>query len=244
MLWPSLLLVMGRVVQCIIKFVTVGKAVDMWALGCLAFSLVEGFPPFRKTDFVYNICSGNYEFNPSYWEHVSSDARDFISRLLEIDITKRMNVGEAMEHAWMTCDDSTLRKKNLDNNLNELKKYNAAQRFKRGVFAVIAANRFRIQEAPCSATISSSADINDIGTMQAELADGLDDVQEPVPEDEAQVSPEMNPHIQFELNHADIETGISSTMNETMIAFKSVTDFFEKFNTPSGICPDIIDTDM
>ncbi|CRH02484.1 calcium/calmodulin-dependent protein kinase, putative [Plasmodium relictum] len=71
--------------------------IDMWALGIIIFILLGGYRPFYP-------CSRFEEkltFHERYWINISSDAKNFIQSLLQINPSKRLNVIEAMDHPWI-----------------------------------------------------------------------------------------------------------------------------------------------
>eukprot|EP00941_MAST-03F_sp_MAST-3F-sp1_P005867 g5867.t1 len=77
---------------------------DLWSLGVIAFMLLSGSPPFGGDDdseIMDNVANGSYSFNDDVWNNVSDDAKDFIKKLLERDVDKRLNAQEALNHAWM-----------------------------------------------------------------------------------------------------------------------------------------------
>ncbi len=135
----------------------------MWAIGCLAFNLIEGLPPFRKSDFLLKICSGAYDFNSHYWNSISSDAKDFISRLLVVDPARRMTAREAMHHIWLHCENTELQKHNLNTNLKALKKFNAASKLRKGMLTVLAMNMFSSPKNTSNATAAPSPTPSDEG---------------------------------------------------------------------------------
>ena len=45
--------------------------------------------------------SGHYSFNKETWKYISSQAKDFISKLMEVDVKKRYSIKEAMAHPWL-----------------------------------------------------------------------------------------------------------------------------------------------
>lgn len=47
---------------------------------------------------------GKISFSHETFIHVSEDAKDFLSKLLIIDPTKRMDVKKALEHRWISGD--------------------------------------------------------------------------------------------------------------------------------------------
>lgn len=81
-----------------------GFACDLWSVGAIAYILLCGYPPFNGVDntAVYaSVRKGSYNFPSSDWKNVSYEARDFIQRLLQVDVTKRMSVDQALRHPWM-----------------------------------------------------------------------------------------------------------------------------------------------
>eukprot|EP00366_Plasmodium_knowlesi_P004630 XP_002262128.1 calcium/calmodulin-dependent protein kinase,putative [Plasmodium knowlesi strain H] len=70
--------------------------VDMWALGIIIYILLGGYRPFYP-------CSRFEEkvtFHERYWFNISSEAKNFIQSLLQINPSKRLNVIEAIDHPW------------------------------------------------------------------------------------------------------------------------------------------------
>lgn len=41
-----------------------------------------------------------YNFNKETWKYISAQAKDLISKMLEVDIKKRVSIKEAMLHPW------------------------------------------------------------------------------------------------------------------------------------------------
>ena len=85
----------GYVAPEIIKREPYGLACDMWSIGVIAYILLGGYPPFNERtqkDLFAKIKTGKYEFHQDYWKDVSSEAKDFISKLLVVDQKKRYTV--------------------------------------------------------------------------------------------------------------------------------------------------------
>jgi serine/threonine protein kinase len=75
---------------------------DMWSVGVIVFFMLTGNLPFDGStrSAVYQaICQGQYKFP----EHVSlsSNAKDFISKLLVVNWQDRLTCNEAIEHPWL-----------------------------------------------------------------------------------------------------------------------------------------------
>ncbi|OZJ06806.1 hypothetical protein BZG36_00102 [Bifiguratus adelaidae] len=80
------------------------KSVDMWALGCVLYTCLCGFPPFYDESVEHltqKVAKGEFEFLSPWWDDVSAGAKDLVSRLLCIDPLKRMTVDEVFEHPWI-----------------------------------------------------------------------------------------------------------------------------------------------
>lgn len=77
--------------------------VDLWAVGVISYVLLCGFPPFYgdSTAHVFQqIRTGTFKFLKPWWDPISDDAKDFVSRLLVVDPRKRMTAAEALCHPW------------------------------------------------------------------------------------------------------------------------------------------------
>jgi len=85
------------------------KAVDWWALGVLAYEMSAGYPPFfadQPIQIYEKIVSGKVRF-PS---HFSSDLKDLLRNLLQVDLTKRYGnlkngVDDIKTHKWFSTTD-------------------------------------------------------------------------------------------------------------------------------------------
>lgn len=63
-----------------------GKAVDIWAIGVITFSLLVGYHPFHFANSApalqKAIVAGKFEFESLYFDRVSREAKDFITCML------------------------------------------------------------------------------------------------------------------------------------------------------------------
>lgn len=78
--------------------------VDMWALGCVLYTLLGGFPPFYDDDFramIKKVLRGNYSFTSPPWRHVSGAAKDLISNLLTVNPRERFTIRDFFSHPWI-----------------------------------------------------------------------------------------------------------------------------------------------
>lgn len=78
--------------------------VDMWSIGCLLFVILTAHLPFSGSTqeaLFKNITAGNYHESLLKENGVSIEGRDFLSRLLENDVSLRLNAKQALQHPWI-----------------------------------------------------------------------------------------------------------------------------------------------
>ncbi|MEE6515456.1 hypothetical protein FKM82_024240 [Ascaphus truei] len=89
-----------------------GLEVDMWATGVILYILLCGFPPFRslerdQEELFQIIQRGQYEFLSPYWNNISDEAKDLISKLLVLDPMKRHSAMCVLQHHWISSSGQT-----------------------------------------------------------------------------------------------------------------------------------------
>lgn len=88
----------------IVKDERYSKSVDMWALGCVLYTLLCGFPPFYDESIevlTEKVAKGQYTFLSPWWDDISKSAKDLISHLLCVDPEKRYTIKEFLAHPWI-----------------------------------------------------------------------------------------------------------------------------------------------
>ncbi|KAL3285162.1 hypothetical protein HHI36_019282 [Cryptolaemus montrouzieri] len=88
----------------------VSYAHDMWSLGIITYILLSGRSPFRGAndrETLTNIKSGKWVFEDEWWINISSEARDFITKLLVYRWEERMDVYKALKHPWLERADKS-----------------------------------------------------------------------------------------------------------------------------------------
>uniref|UniRef100_A0A3Q2PPZ0 non-specific serine/threonine protein kinase n=1 Tax=Fundulus heteroclitus TaxID=8078 RepID=A0A3Q2PPZ0_FUNHE len=84
-----------------------GLKVDIWAAGVIAYILLCGFPPFRRSNNVQEelfdqILRGKLEFPSPDWDAVSLSAKMLISQMLQVNVDARFTAEEVLSHPWVT----------------------------------------------------------------------------------------------------------------------------------------------
>ena len=78
----------------------------MWALGCVLYTLLCGFPPFYDESIqvlTEKVARGQYTFLSPWWDDISKPAQDLVSHLLTVDPNKRYTIKEFLAHPWIKC---------------------------------------------------------------------------------------------------------------------------------------------
>ncbi|XP_043942570.1 phosphorylase b kinase gamma catalytic chain, liver/testis isoform [Protopterus annectens] len=79
------------------------KEVDLWACGVIMYTLLAGSPPFwhRKQMLMLRmIMEGRYQFGSPEWDDRSDTVKDLISRLLEVEPSRRLTAEQALSHPF------------------------------------------------------------------------------------------------------------------------------------------------
>ncbi|KAM5355316.1 hypothetical protein ACJ41O_001962 [Fusarium nematophilum] len=100
----------------IVKDERYSKSVDMWALGCVLYTLLCGFPPFYDESIevlTEKVAKGQYTFLSPWWDDISKSAQDLISHLLTVDPEKRYTIREFLAHPWIRGNGPTPREEKM-----------------------------------------------------------------------------------------------------------------------------------
>ncbi|CDO74116.1 hypothetical protein BN946_scf185043.g166 [Trametes cinnabarina] len=90
----------------IVKDERYSKSVDMWAMGCVLYTLLCGFPPFYDESInvlTEKVARGYYTFLSPWWDTISDSAKDLITHLLCVDPAQRYTIDEFLAHPWVTA---------------------------------------------------------------------------------------------------------------------------------------------
>ena len=131
-----------------------GKGCDVWAVGCLAYILLAGYPPFDgdeeteegQQELFQQILTGSFypfdedngDENP--WADVSDDAKDFIKQCFTVDQYQRPSLDVLLAHKWFSGAGSG---KKLVASKKKLIAFNAKRKLQGAIRKVISANRMK-----------------------------------------------------------------------------------------------------
>jgi hypothetical protein len=77
---------------------------DMWSIGCIAYLLMCGYPPFfspTKRGAIARTRSWDFHFDMPYWAKVSDEAKSFVRACLSSTDVARLSCEEALQHPWI-----------------------------------------------------------------------------------------------------------------------------------------------
>jgi calcium-dependent protein kinase len=118
---------------------------DLWSMGVITYMMLSGAPPFwGSTDQqVRNrIVRGTFDMPDSLFKNVSSEAQDFITKLLEVNPDKRYDADQAAHHPWIQHSVNRVHPKGQlmkKNDLSQaLRKYSQFSKFRRAILNVVA----------------------------------------------------------------------------------------------------------
>nr|XP_015223855.1 PREDICTED: myosin light chain kinase 3 isoform X1 [Lepisosteus oculatus] len=131
----------------VVNYDYVSFPTDMWSVGVITYMLLSGLSPFlgdNDTETMNNILHGNWDFDAEAFENVSSEAKDFISRLLVLERSSRLSASGCMKHEWLNnlADKAKIRRVRLKSQLR-LQRYLAHRQWKKHFYVVAAANRLK-----------------------------------------------------------------------------------------------------
>ncbi|XP_035378150.1 myosin light chain kinase 2, skeletal/cardiac muscle [Electrophorus electricus] len=140
----------------VVNFDFVSFPTDMWTIGVVTYMLLSGLSPFLGDDdhqTLNNVLTVNWYFDDDAFEHVSAEAKDFVSNLLIKERGGRLSATQCLKHPWLNNISEKAKSSNIILKSQVLlKKYMARRLWKKNYIAIAAANRFKKICSPRSPT--------------------------------------------------------------------------------------------
>ncbi|KAF9102236.1 hypothetical protein BGX29_004804 [Mortierella sp. GBA35] len=95
----------------IVKDERYSKSVDMWAMGCVLYTLLCGFPPFYDESIqalTEKVARGQYTFLSPWWDEISYQVKDLIKHLLCVNPNERYTIDQFLAHPWIKAGEKSV----------------------------------------------------------------------------------------------------------------------------------------
>ena len=116
---------------------------DLWSLGVIVYFMLSGslpFPGHTDDEKEAKIMRGTYDMKSKNWSKVSAEGKDFVSKLLVSDPSKRLTGKKALAHPWITKRAAFDEKPLNEDVAKNLKKYADKNRFEKMLRQQMATN--------------------------------------------------------------------------------------------------------
>lgn len=146
----------GYVAPEILKGMEYTESIDIWSLGVILYILLCGYPPFADevSSVLYKkIRQGEYSFGSPYWDDISGEAKDLISRMLTVKPELRISTKQILMDPWFTKMEVSKIQLFKRQYTESLELFTGMRKLKRGMTAIVATNRLKaslrgMQKAP------------------------------------------------------------------------------------------------
>jgi len=121
---------------------------DIWSIGVILYILMSGTPPFigdTDKETFHKIETEPLQFTSKKWEKISQKAKDFIKKMLDRNVNKRMSAVDALNDPWfqkfmLKEKSTTIESSHLNNYLKNLQTYNPNYKLQEAAMALIVHN--------------------------------------------------------------------------------------------------------
>jgi calcium-dependent protein kinase len=119
-----------------------GSTCDMWSAGVISFILLSGSMPFHGSQKhkVESIYHGKYSMKPGVWKSLSSQAKEFITGLLNTNPKARLTASSALVHPWIlqNCKREELLLKDPHHIVDALSSWKSIPKLRRACLTMLA----------------------------------------------------------------------------------------------------------
>jgi calcium-dependent protein kinase len=112
---------------------------DLWSCGIILYILLKGRPPYDGTDErIYKILNKvKIDLTQESWNSISPQALDLLSKLLEVNPSKRISAAEACAHPWVNKVEKTVTDSEILNVLQDIINFRKTSKLKEAIHTFI-----------------------------------------------------------------------------------------------------------
>ncbi|CAG9322054.1 unnamed protein product [Blepharisma stoltei] len=152
---------------------------DLWSAGVILYILLTGSPPFRESSrgsetYEQKILKGEYTFPSPDWDSISAEAKDLITKLLTVEVDKRLSAREALEHPWFSnANREPINSEVARSIFSNLQSFRAERLLEKAAYTFIASQLSTKREKEEMIEVFKSLDSDNSGTLsRSELIEG------------------------------------------------------------------------
>lgn len=208
---------------------------DIWSCGVIMYILLSASPPFNgeDTEIIGKIKVGKYDLKADPWPKVSSEAKDLIKQMLQMNVLSRITAQKALSHKWfkkfkMRERFTNVGAEKLKQICENIKKHKSTNKLQQAAYAFLVHNSLHLPEVKDIVKVFKNIDSNGDGRItKEELCVALSriyniaDTEEEVEEIFKNVDNDNNGYIEYEeLIRASINKDVILTDTNISYSFK------------------------
>jgi calcium-dependent protein kinase len=152
---------------------------DIWSCGVICYIIMSGVPPFNggtDQEIMANVKKGVVKFSDACWSSISDKAKDFITKLLTMDVNTRVSAEEALKHPWIVeMSASKVDSSMVQGAFSNLKTFRADVKLKQATYAFMASQLLSTKEKENLSKIFKAFDKNGDGKLsKQEIVEGYE----------------------------------------------------------------------